>query len=507
MADTEPGPEGEAYLDKGLSWDKRLQLAREKRAKLLAENGPTRVTPKLKPWESETEPVDEAPAPVVPEYPDVPAARRAAILARMKADAARQDARPAVKVLRLTQPQDTGAQKQPPEIRVQEAPISPDDALAAVNRLLTAPPAADGAAGPSASRADAVSGARFQSIPGAEAQRRSWVLVVALACLLGGLIAGLLLAAALFFTIGAQVRGPASKPAALAGKAPGSTTLEAVPSTGRAMVSPQGPPAPDLPALAGAQNPAVSPFAATARAEPPSLPVPPAPDENLARLRANAPLTQAAVPPMANPSTSDVPPAFAGFAGQPQSAANAALGSAPDHDVLPRLAEVPAHEVTAPEVTALAPALSTEAPLPVERIAFVSADTAPARIARTRALVAAKPDAAFACAGCTLTSVTTADKTVRLRLPTALAGNERRLLRDLLTDAGFMRVVPAIERMPVRTSQVRYFRPEDADAARLLADMTRAELFDLSWFAPRPAEGTIEVLIAVDGVSGALPPG
>ncbi|MFD2856382.1 hypothetical protein ACFSZS_18710 [Seohaeicola zhoushanensis] len=28
MANSDPGPEGEDYLDKGLSWDKRLELAR-----------------------------------------------------------------------------------------------------------------------------------------------------------------------------------------------------------------------------------------------------------------------------------------------------------------------------------------------------------------------------------------------------------------------------------------------------------------------------------------------
>lgn len=307
MANSDPGPEGEDYLDKGLSWDKRLELARARRAQVEAENGPTRLVPKLKPWEEST----DRPAPIQPdqplaEYPDIPPERQAAILARMRGDAGARDpsdapakgrgaaagaapgdrqrpgetapaqearapadpldaVRPAGQAKRL--PGETGerakrrvrpAEKagrgaqggegQPvPEAVPVEAPPpqgrrhvettspklpdtrrrtarppsvprpevarelsqepeygpAPEDsaAVAALNRLLVAPPDGDDPR--------RVYGARFASIPPAEPKRRKLVWVVALACLLAGLLSGVLLAIALFFSIGSEVRAPA----------------------------------------------------------------------------------------------------------------------------------------------------------------------------------------------------------------------------------------------------------------------------------------------------------
>ena len=56
------------YLDKKLSWNKRLEIARARRAQIIGETGEVRPTPEQKPWESEAESFEtvDAPEPTEP---------------------------------------------------------------------------------------------------------------------------------------------------------------------------------------------------------------------------------------------------------------------------------------------------------------------------------------------------------------------------------------------------------------------------------------------------------
>jgi hypothetical protein len=67
---------------------------------------------------------------------------------------------------------------------------------------------------------------------------------------------------------------------------------------------------------------------------------------------------------------------------------------------------------------------------------------------------------------------------------------------DVLQTAGFTDVAAIPEELAVQMSQVRFFYPEDAAAAKAVADLTDSELLDLSWFRPLPEEGVIEVWLA-----------
>lgn len=530
QADSIPGSGGEDYLDKALSWDKRLELARERRAQVEAEAGPTQFVAKRKPWEGDATESDGVGIPAIPEYPDMPPARRAAMLARMKADAAgkggrpqahggedqdqakartdRNEVRDQAKVVRLADRAqgDAQATSDNPFLKDRQA----DEALEAVSRLLTSPTGSTSTA----------SLARFDPIPPPLAELpRSWVWLVALVCLLAGVMAGILLAVALFLAIGAQVRVPET----------GSAMTVAADSTGASMSKPTQPAlvplrssggtegatpaadagtgsAPAAPAAPGVGQPVVRPVTLAATSTRRLPPVPALPGFSLDGVPATPSRTvQPSAPAVVDPIPVDPIIDAAPEMTAPQQPARmtgpGALAVAAVPETMPVL---PQSDV--PDVSASAPTVA-EAPVPVEKIAFVSAEPSRPRAAYTRPALPVTPDPVFACDSCTLTDAVTLGKTVRLRLPSALARNERTHLRDLLRGAGFARVVPAIEPVPVRSSQVRYFRSEDADAARLLASMTRAELFDLSWFAPRPADGTIEVLIAVGGVSGAMPPG
>lgn len=79
------------------------------------------------------------------------------------------------------------------------------------------------------------------------------------------------------------------------------------------------------------------------------------------------------------------------------------------------------------------------------------------------------------------------------RTPTGAASDA---MLDVLQTAGFTDVAAIPEELAVQMSQVRFFYPEDAAAAKAVADLTDSELLDLSWFRPLPEEGVIEVWLA-----------
>lgn len=203
-ADDDAASRGEAYLDKGLSWDKRLELARAQRARIEAATGPTRVTPRNKPWEEEApeaaRPVADRPADPdpVPEYPDIPPARQAAIAARLKAEARREAVEPAdensdepVRKSPPVLPAGAGARRmtRQPSVLAAERPAR-DTTAEAVDRLLSPTGAARPAEHP-----------RFEEIRPAAAPRKRAVWVLATACILGGLALGIALALAVFYTV------------------------------------------------------------------------------------------------------------------------------------------------------------------------------------------------------------------------------------------------------------------------------------------------------------------
>lgn len=203
LAEDDAASKREAYLDKGLSWDKRLELARAQRAQIEAATGPARITPRHKPWEEEApeanRPAAERRADPVPDYPDIPPARQAAIAARQKAEAEREAA---AEQLRDGET-DERSRKSPPILpagagarRAQGRPSvlgerpARDTTAEAVDRLLSptgeARPAED---------------ARFEEIRPAAVPRKRAVWILAAACILGGLALGITLALAVFYTV------------------------------------------------------------------------------------------------------------------------------------------------------------------------------------------------------------------------------------------------------------------------------------------------------------------
>ncbi|MCB1343033.1 MAG: hypothetical protein KDK24_18585 [Pseudooceanicola sp.] len=622
MADSGSGPKRDGFLDKGLSWDKRLELARAERARIEAEQGSAQITPKLKPWEVDAEAEDDADPAPVQGYPGLPRERRAAVARRMRAaeeTAADKSARTAPDARdgqaavepgpgQEETPQRLAYEDQPPppparSVRAITRPLvlpglaPPDEpeldgAALAVNRLLAAPPV---------DRKSALYGARFDPIPERTTQRRGVLWLVVVVCILGGLLAGVLIAVGLFFALASDARTPSPQrllalvsgnpaSAALAerpeGGAAAHVTIPRQPdvaeitraewtsaSVGRQPVSAgmmpahagvartgpmtalpalhavpvaESPPVPPQPGLAPVRALAGATLGGPFAKDAPSVPTASVPTEVVADLAVLA-APPASTPPGV-PGVETRPPhdtvqvrlaalSTDAFAGPPPPLALEAMIAGPRlaplapsgsgwqvaaFDAPPERREtiraaVPDAELAVSVDDLVPPAGLSSVVALVEPIAPTSvlragsvgtAAFAPAPAPSVPGhLGPVAPDRALACAACQPTATVAENRTVRLRLPEASNVRDRRAVGALLEEAGFDRVLPAIQALPVSASQVRYFRPEDAEAARLLADLVRADLFDLSWFSPLPPEGTIEVLIASGGLTGTLPPG
>ena len=74
----------------------------------------------------------------------------------------------------------------------------------------------------------------------------------------------------------------------------------------------------------------------------------------------------------------------------------------------------------------------------------------------------------------------------------------------LLLETGYTVADPKSVGFAISSDQVRYFYPEDAAAARALAEAIGARVRDFTDFRPQPEEGTIEVWMS--GKSGKAAP-
>ena len=102
----------------------------------------------------------------------------------------------------------------------------------------------------------------------------------------------------------------------------------------------------------------------------------------------------------------------------------------------------------------------------------------------------------FSCDACTSTAPGAATTAITIHVTQGQQQPALAAMLDALQSAGFGAVTPTTEDLGVQSNQVRYYYPQDARAAQVVAELTRSELLDLSWFRPLPEEGVIEVWLA-----------
>ena len=92
--------------------------------------------------------------------------------------------------------------------------------------------------------------------------------------------------------------------------------------------------------------------------------------------------------------------------------------------------------------------------------------------------------------------------TLILHAPARLSGGEVGSVEDRLRAGGFGDAELRPTDLTISRSNVRYFSPADAAAARAVATALNADLRDFTSFSPRPPAGTLEIWLAGQG-SGA----
>ncbi|MDW4496467.1 hypothetical protein R5H30_00620 [Sulfitobacter sp. D35] len=192
-----------------------------------------------------------------------------------------------------------------------------------------------------------------------------------------------------------------------------------------------------------------------------------------------------------------VPAAPAATSDQPARLTNVELVSA--HLAPQRLARPEAGappRISAPVGTPVVlTGLSVPAPRPaIAPAGWISAETSPDVGAPPNRLAIASVPTVFECQSCE--PLLTAGATRRVAL--YAGGDDAQTFTRHLQDAGFSRIETSTPDLTVRTSQVRYFHPDDAGAARIAAELAGARIVDLTWLASRPALGSLEIWLAPD---------
>lgn len=93
---------------------------------------------------------------------------------------------------------------------------------------------------------------------------------------------------------------------------------------------------------------------------------------------------------------------------------------------------------------------------------------------------------------------------VVVHAPQSVTGSELAGVIEGLDAEGFVLAEPARVDVTVKQSNVRYFHPEDAEAAAAVAAVLGALVRDFTDFAPTPPAGTIEVWLAGRGTAPAV---
>jgi hypothetical protein len=93
--------------------------------------------------------------------------------------------------------------------------------------------------------------------------------------------------------------------------------------------------------------------------------------------------------------------------------------------------------------------------------------------------------------------------TIRIHLPNGSSQARFTTMAAVVQAAGFDDVRSARTPYSIRETQVRYFHPEDAAAAAIVADRTGAQIRDFTDYRPSPPPGSIEVWVAGRAAGGA----
>jgi hypothetical protein len=84
---------------------------------------------------------------------------------------------------------------------------------------------------------------------------------------------------------------------------------------------------------------------------------------------------------------------------------------------------------------------------------------------------------------------------VHVLVPADGAAQTAETLSEAVAALGYTRREPAPVSITIRQTQVRFYHPEDAEAAQLVAETVGGPARDFTAFRPSPPEGTIEVWI------------
>ena len=93
------------------------------------------------------------------------------------------------------------------------------------------------------------------------------------------------------------------------------------------------------------------------------------------------------------------------------------------------------------------------------------------------------------------------DVRVILHAPRSVPGERVGLLSDALGEAGVSAEVRGVN-MTITRDNVRFYHPQDREAAALVAQAMDADLRDFTDFSPSPPEGLIEVWVAGEEIGG-----
>ncbi len=98
-----------------------------------------------------------------------------------------------------------------------------------------------------------------------------------------------------------------------------------------------------------------------------------------------------------------------------------------------------------------------------------------------------------------------ADLILILHAPVALPGSEVDTVAEKLSAGGFGSAASRPVDFTISRTNVRYFSPEDAEAAGAVAEALNAQLRDFTSFVPRPPVGTVEIWLAGQGAARPRP--
>lgn len=179
----------------------------------------------------------------------------------------------------------------------------------------------------------------------------------------------------------------------------------------------------------------------------------------------------------------------------PAAAAPVAVAEPVPAPVSPAPAAEPEVPGPAPVIAATSPSMNAAQP---DNVPGQPASPTPAQPrqegADAPALSALEPaPAPFVCTDCQTRVPELGNVAVVLHLGT---GDDGSATMAVLRDLGVAEITTTPTAFPVSTSQVRYYRTEDIDAAKALAVQYGATLVDLTWYDPAPIAPTLDLWLA-----------